>query len=146
VLRYAVLCGLLEGVLEGFLCGPMIDSSIVFCINGLGAVPTPRNTALFQSQSRGAGVYRHQGRRYFLVGGTLSNACEMSQNCRCFCWVFCCEWTCRYCEGKQALCWGSEPGSKSLLGIEIPEIITADRNTTDLRPKQGQTCHKETGL
>ena len=30
----------------------MIDSSIAFLINGLGAVPTPRNTAHFQSQYR----------------------------------------------------------------------------------------------
>jgi hypothetical protein len=56
-LQYAVLCGLLEGVLEGVLCGSMIDSSIVFCINGLGAVPTPRNTAPFQSQRRCAPAF-----------------------------------------------------------------------------------------
>ena len=59
VLRY----GVLEGVLEGVLCGAMIDSSIVFLINGLGAVPTPRNTALFQSlyrQSRPTGYSQQE--------------------------------------------------------------------------------------
>jgi hypothetical protein len=58
VLRYTVLCGILEGVLEGFLEGSMIDSSTAFCISGLGAVPTPRNAVSFQSQKRGAGVTR----------------------------------------------------------------------------------------
>jgi hypothetical protein len=60
-LQYAVLCGLLEGVLEGFLCGSMIDSSIVFCINGLGAVPTPPQYCSFPvTEKMCAGFYRHQ--------------------------------------------------------------------------------------
>jgi hypothetical protein len=58
---------LTDGVLEGVLGGSMIDPSNVFCINRLGSVPTPRNTAPFQSQQRGAGVYRHQARGYSMV-------------------------------------------------------------------------------
>jgi hypothetical protein len=41
--------GVLEGFLEGVLEGSMIDSSMLFRINRLGAVPTPRNIASFQS-------------------------------------------------------------------------------------------------
>jgi hypothetical protein len=49
--------GVLKGVLSGVLEGAMIDSSIAFLINGLGAVPTPRNTAPFQSQRRCAPAF-----------------------------------------------------------------------------------------